>query len=91
MAAVPGRHPYASSTDGVKDFVAWPWPFKARPHQPPTSEDHMQFFIALGIMVVASSAYLVHQFWSRTLSSDGAQRIDATVTDETPPSQLKAA
>ena len=51
----------------------------------------MQFFIALGIMVVASSAYLVHQFWSRTLSSDGAQRIDATVTDETPPSQLKAA
>lgn len=91
MAAVPGRHPYASSTDGEQDFVAWPWPFKARPHQPPTSKDRMQFFIALGILVVTSSAYLVHQFWSRTLSSDDARQIDAASIEDAPPNQLKAA
>ncbi len=51
----------------------------------------MQFFIALGILVVASSAYLVHQFWSRTLTSDDVREIDATPTDETLPSHLKAA
>jgi hypothetical protein len=51
----------------------------------------MQFFIALGILVVASSAYLVHQFWSRTLSSEDVLRIDAASADDAPPNQLKAA
>jgi len=27
----------------------------------------MQFIIVLGILVTASSAYLVHQFWRRSL------------------------
>ncbi len=51
----------------------------------------MQFFIALGILVVTSSAYLVHQFWSRTLSSDDARQIDAASIEDAPPNQLKAA
>jgi len=53
----------------------------------------MQFFIALGILVVASSAYLLHQFWSRSLSPiDGAGANDAghTAADEQP-THLKAA
>ena len=50
----------------------------------------MQFFIALGTLVVASSAYLVHQFWRGTLSSDDACEIEPARADETP-SQLKAA
>ena len=53
----------------------------------------MQFFIALGILVVASSAYLLHQFWSRSLSSiDDAGATDAVHTDaDDQPSRLKAA
>jgi len=51
----------------------------------------MQFFIALGILTLASSAYLLHQFWSRTLSADDAPQIDAGAADEAQPSQLKAA
>ncbi len=51
----------------------------------------MQFFIALGILVIASSAYLLHQFWSRTLSADEAPQADATASDDAPPSRLKAA
>ena len=53
----------------------------------------MQFFIALGILVVASSAYLVHQFWSRSLSSiDDAGATDAAHSDaDERPSRLKAA
>jgi len=52
----------------------------------------MQFFIALSILVVASSAYLLHQFWSRSLSIDDAPRADAAPVDANePPSRLKAA
>ena len=56
-------------------------------------KDDMQFFIALGILVVASSAYLLHQFWSRSLSSIGdAGATDAVHTDaDDQPSRLKAA
>ena len=50
----------------------------------------MQFFLALGILVLASSAYLVHQFWSRALSPGDAPQIDEAA-DEPQPSQLKAA
>jgi hypothetical protein len=53
----------------------------------------MQFFIALGILVVASSAYLLHQFWSRSLSSiDEAGANDAGHTEaDAQPTSLKAA
>ena len=53
----------------------------------------MQFFIALGILVIASSAYLLHQFWSRSLSSnDDAGATDAVHADaDELPSRLKAA
>ncbi len=52
----------------------------------------MQFFIALGILVVASSAYLLHQFWSRTLSIDDVPQADAATADADPqPRPLKAA
>ena len=52
----------------------------------------MQLFIALSILVVASSAYLLHQFWSRSLSNDDAPRADVSAVDASdPPSRLKAA
>lgn len=52
----------------------------------------MQFFIALSVLVVASSAYLLHQFWSRSLSSDTAPPADNAVVEVSdPPSRLKAA
>ena len=57
----------------------------------------MQFFIALGILVAASSAYLLQQFWSRSLSIDDAPPPDVASSDagapdaEAPPRRLKAA
>jgi hypothetical protein len=52
----------------------------------------MQFFIALSILIVASSAYLLHQFWSRALSADDARHADASAAEDAPPpNRLKAA
>ena len=52
----------------------------------------MQFFIALGILVVASSAYLLHQFWNRSLSIDDVPQADAASADsDAQPRTLKAA
>ncbi len=53
----------------------------------------MQFFVALGTLVVASSAYLLHQFWNRSLSSIDETATTGTVATEadTQPSSLKAA
>ena len=53
----------------------------------------MQFFIALAVLIAAASAYLLHQFWSRSLSgADDMPLMAATgADDETAPSRLKAA
>ena len=53
----------------------------------------MQFFIALSVLAVASSAYLLHQFWTRSLTSDAAHpTVDDAASDESDaPNRLKAA
>ncbi len=54
----------------------------------------MQFFIALGILVAASTAYLVREFWSRSLSIDDAPPPDVSSADadaDATPGRLKAA
>ena len=53
----------------------------------------MQFFIALAILIAASSAYLLHQFWSRSLSAtEDAQAAGVpTADDQSQPGRLKAA
>jgi hypothetical protein len=52
----------------------------------------MQFFIALGILVAASSVYLLREFWSRRLSIDDAPPTEAASFDtDAPPGRLKAA
>ncbi len=56
------------------------------------SEEEMQFFIALGLLVTLSSAYLLHQFWSRALEPDDAQAGETRDPDAEPSSDtLKAA
>lgn len=50
----------------------------------------MQFFFALGILVAVCSVYLLHQFWSRSLSVDDAPEADGAATD-VEPRTLKAA
>jgi hypothetical protein len=54
-------------------------------------KDVMQFFIALAILVAGSSAYLLHQYWTRSLSVDDATRTDAAADADVQPSRLKAA
>jgi hypothetical protein len=41
----------------------------------------MQFFLALGILIAACSVYLLHQFWSSSLSTDDAPLADAAFAD----------
>ncbi len=40
----------------------------------------MQFFIALGLLISLASAYLLHQFWSRTF--DGGTISDADAASD---------
>jgi hypothetical protein len=92
VAAVPGRHPHASEATGVRlcglalavQGQATPGNFK---------KGVMQFFITLGILIGASGAYLLHQFWSRSLSGmDDAPAVSSGSADVEPqPSRLKAA
>lgn len=52
----------------------------------------MQFFLTLGILVVVCSVYLLHQFWSRSLSTDDERQAAGEMTDpEAEPRTLKAA
>ena len=53
----------------------------------------MHFFVALAILIAASSAYLLHQFWSRSLSAkEEAPARGAIAADErSQPNRLKAA
>ncbi len=53
----------------------------------------MQFFIALAILIGASSAYLLHQFWSRSLSGadDAPAASTGSADSDAQPSRLKAA
>ena len=52
----------------------------------------MQFFIALTALIAGSSAYLLHQFWSRSLSSaEDAQAAGTATDEESQPNHLKAA
>lgn len=48
----------------------------------------MMFFIALGVLVAAATAYLVHQFASGALASDVTS---ADCANEAPRETLKAA
>jgi hypothetical protein len=92
VAAVPGRHPHASEPIGVRLCgLALAVQGQATPAK--IKKDAMQFFLALGILIAASSAYLLHQFWSRSLSStDDAPPSDSGSLDSEPqPSRLKAA
>jgi hypothetical protein len=84
VAAVPGCHPHTFFQ--FADIAARPWPFRAV-SQP--SEAIMQFFIAAGVLLTASTAFLLHQFWTRELSADDDAAPDATEID--PASELKAA
>jgi uncharacterized protein YfiM (DUF2279 family) len=58
-------------------------------------KDAMQFFIALAVLIAASTAYLLHQYWSRSLSGadDASAPAAGTggVDSEPQPSRLKAA
>ncbi|MHB8378280.1 MAG: hypothetical protein ACYDEB_15180 [Dehalococcoidia bacterium] len=49
----------------------------------------MQFFIALGVLVTASTAYLVHQFWRRALAE--APQAPAGEAEDAAGGELKAA
>ena len=92
MAAVPGRHPHASEPTGVRLCgLALAVQGQATPDK--IKKDVMQFFIALGILIAASSAYLLHQFWNRSLSSsdDAAASESGSLDGEPQPSRLKAA
>ncbi len=52
----------------------------------------MPFFLALGILIAACSVYLLHQFWSRSFSTDDAPQAGAASTDsEAQQRTLKAA
>lgn len=91
MAAVPGRRPHASEP---KDVRLCGLVLAVQDQATPTNTEKavMQFFIALGILVAASSAYLLHQFWSRSLSLDDAPPPDVASADtDAPPGRLKAA
>ncbi len=50
----------------------------------------MQFFVVLTVLVAASSAYLLHQFWSRGLSATDDAEAQAP-DDQSQPTRLKAA
>jgi hypothetical protein len=91
VAAVPGRRPHASEPTEVRLCgLVLAVQDLATPANP--KKDVMQFFIALGILVAASSAYLVREFWSRSLSIDDAPPPDVASADaDATPGRLKAA
>jgi hypothetical protein len=49
----------------------------------------MQFYIATGVLLTASTAFLLHQFWTRALSTSEDAAQDPAETET--PSELKAA
>ncbi len=51
----------------------------------------MQFFIALGLLTALSTAYLLHQFWSRSLECDEPASLPTERTTPSDSDQLKAA
>jgi hypothetical protein len=50
----------------------------------------MQFFIAAGALLIASTAYLLYQFWDRAFVPDGPA-LDAASDAEGSAESLKAA
>jgi len=51
----------------------------------------MQFFIALSLLVPLSAAYLLHQFWTRSLESHEPMASTTAPAPVSEPDQLKAA